>query len=76
MKRITWATELGKQAVANGVEYITASGQLAKVGVRKEVVLSASTFRNPLILEASGVGNPRSVCPFRRPPRDYTDLEY
>ncbi|KAF2177137.1 GMC oxidoreductase [Zopfia rhizophila CBS 207.26] len=59
VKRITWADGPGREAVANGFEYVSPSGELVKVGARKEVVLSASAYGNPLILEASGVGNPK-----------------
>lgn len=59
VKRITWADGAGREAVASGLEYVDASGKLVKVGARKEVVLSTSAYRNPLILESSGVGNPR-----------------
>ncbi|KAF2678706.1 GMC oxidoreductase [Lentithecium fluviatile CBS 122367] len=59
VKRITWADAPGRTAVANGFEYVTPSGELVKIGARKEVVLSASAYRNPLILEGSGVGNPK-----------------
>lgn len=59
VKRITWADGPGGLAVANGFEYVNPSGKLVKVGARKEVVLSASAYRNPLILESSGVGNPQ-----------------
>ncbi|KAF2258401.1 glucose oxidase [Lojkania enalia] len=59
VKRITWASGSGKQAVATGFEYVSPSGAIIKVGARKEVVISASAYRSPLILEASGVGNPK-----------------
>ncbi|GAB1314581.1 Glucose oxidase [Madurella fahalii] len=59
VKRITWANRRGREAVADGFEYVDPAGKLVKIGARREVILSASAFRNPLILEASGVGNPR-----------------
>ncbi len=61
VKRITWANSTGAAAVADGFEYIDPSGNLVQVGARKEVILSASAYRNPLILESSGVGNPQYV---------------
>lgn len=59
VQRITWGRNRGRDAVADGFEYTDASGKLVKVRARKEVILSASAYRSPLILEASGVGNPR-----------------
>ncbi|KAI0405350.1 GMC oxidoreductase [Xylaria palmicola] len=60
VKRITWANSSGphKASVADGVEYVTPNGNLAKLGAAKEVILSAGALRSPLILESSGVGNP------------------
>lgn len=58
VKRITWAEGRGL-AQANGFEYVDPTGDLVGVGARKEVILSASAYRNPLILEGSGVGNPK-----------------
>lgn len=58
VKRIVWKNGNGKDAVADGVEYFDPSGKLVTIQVKKDVILSASAFRNPLILEASGVGNP------------------
>lgn len=59
VKRITWANRRGREAVADGFEYVNPAGKLVKIRARKEVILSASAYRSPLILEASGVGNPR-----------------
>ncbi|KXX73018.1 Glucose oxidase [Madurella mycetomatis] len=59
VKRITWANSRGKEAVADGFEYVNPAGKLVKIRARKEVILSASAYRSPLILESSGVGNPR-----------------
>lgn len=59
VKRITWGKDAGPLAVADGFEYIGPSGNLLKIRAKKEVVLSASAYRNPLILEGSGIGNPK-----------------
>lgn len=59
VKRITWSGSSRGKALASGFEYISPSGELAKVRARREIILSASAYRNPLILEASGVGNPK-----------------
>lgn len=59
VRRITWTKGNGSEAVADGFEYVDQSGSLVKAGARKEVILSASAYINPLILESSGVGNPR-----------------
>ncbi|OAA51938.1 GMC oxidoreductase [Metarhizium rileyi] len=47
------------EAQATGVEYLGPDGKKTAVQARKEVILSAGALRTPLILEASGVGNPR-----------------
>ena len=48
---------------AKGVEFLTAQGrEMRRMGVRKEVIVSAGAVRSPLVLEASGIGNPRCVC--------------
>ncbi|KAJ4287125.1 hypothetical protein N0V88_007747 [Collariella sp. IMI 366227] len=59
VKRIIWARSRGKDAVADGVEYIDPSGKVIKLGAKREVILSASAYRSPLILEGSGIGNPK-----------------
>lgn len=68
-KRITWAETAearkrkscdgGKRLIANGVEYVTDDGKTEVLGVGKEVVVSAGAARTPLVLEGSGIGNPR-----------------
>jgi choline dehydrogenase len=45
-------------AEAAGVEYITPDKQRRSILADQEVILSAGTFRTPIILERSGVGNP------------------
>lgn len=61
VKKITWADSkaAGRAAVAEGVEYVAPDGKLVSIAVAKEVILSAGALRTPLILESSGVGNPR-----------------
>jgi len=62
VKKITWGRDAWNgEAVADGVEVVGVTGDIVRIGARKEVVLSASAYRNPLILESSGVGNPRYV---------------
>ncbi|KAI0149568.1 glucose oxidase [Xylariaceae sp. FL1272] len=59
--RVTWA-DPGPNSIrpeASGVEYLTFNNELRTVLASREVILSAGTFRTPLILERSGVGNPR-----------------
>ncbi|KAJ2965402.1 hypothetical protein NUW58_g10890 [Xylaria curta] len=60
--RVVWSTDkgigAGVHAEASGVEYITPNKQRRTILASREVVLSAGTFRTPLILERSGVGNP------------------
>ena len=66
VKRITWAkdkrcksSKTGCLVVADGVEYLTEDGESRIIKAKKEVVVSAGTFRTPLVLEGSGIGNPR-----------------
>ena len=66
VKRITWAPEKCKGSpcndnllVADGVEFLTSDGVVDVVTASKEVVISAGTVRTPLVLESSGIGNPR-----------------
>lgn len=66
-RRITWvsAGEGTKQGTAcrgkraAGIEYIIKGGQAVLLTAKKQVILSAGSLRSPLLLEASGVGNPR-----------------
>ncbi|KAI1359865.1 glucose oxidase [Xylaria arbuscula] len=44
---------------ASGVKYTTPDNEVRIALVSREVILSAGTFRTPLILERSGIGNPR-----------------
>ncbi|KZV86724.1 alcohol oxidase [Exidia glandulosa HHB12029] len=56
--RILWKdTAKGKDAVADGVEYIDLQGKVHTVSVNHEVIVSAGTLGSPKVLELSGVGN-------------------
>ncbi|KAK2597421.1 hypothetical protein QQS21_005969 [Conoideocrella luteorostrata] len=44
---------------AAGVEYIAPDGRVETIQAKKEVILAAGALRTPVILEHSGVGNPR-----------------
>lgn len=65
VKRIAWASGKGKKGalIAKGVEMLTDDGKSTIVSARKEVIVSAGALRTPLVLEASGVGNPTYVDP-------------
>lgn len=59
--RIVWDEKSkAKLAVAKGVTF-SANGTTTTIFAKKEVILSAGALRSPLILEHSGVGNPRQV---------------
>jgi choline dehydrogenase len=67
-KRLTWATSKRKCAkkndncvVADGVEYLDVDGKSHFIEVKREAIICAGAVRTPLILESSGIGNPRSV---------------
>lgn len=62
VKRITFKSgTTGNKLVASGFEYTDHQGKLASVTAKREVILSTGTLVSPLILEASGIGNPRCV---------------
>ena len=56
---LTWKDTKAKDPVASGVEYYTADQKKVSVKAKKEVIISAGSYRTPLILERSGVGNPK-----------------
>ena len=64
-KRIIWKQKCKRSPprsaglVASGVEYLTQDGRAEVVEANREVVVSAGAVRTPLLLEGSGVGNPR-----------------
>ncbi|KAL7799936.1 glucose oxidase [Trichoderma ceciliae] len=59
VSKILWKTGKVKTPEASGVEYLPPDGQLTRLTARKEVIVSAGALRTPLILELSGIGNPR-----------------
>ena len=60
VQRVTWADHSrDEKVVAEGLEYVTPGGETVVIKAEKEVILSAGALRTPLILESSGVGNPR-----------------
>lgn len=61
--RILWKRSCKGGATAVGVEYLDATGSIARLHAKKEVILSAGALRTPLILERSGVGNPKLLKP-------------
>lgn len=58
VSRIIWHDCNDESLRASGVEYIELSGEISQVGIAKEVIVSAGALRSPLVLEASGIGNP------------------
>jgi choline dehydrogenase len=60
VKRVTWAPDKHNNLlVANGVEFLTDDGGSTLLSATKEVIISAGSVRTPLVLESSGIGNPR-----------------
>ncbi|KAK3293787.1 glucose oxidase [Chaetomium fimeti] len=61
VKRITWAAGKSEAGllVADGVEVVTDDGESTVLRAKKEIVVSAGALRTPLVLEGSGIGNPR-----------------
>lgn len=62
-KRLEWESRSPQTCrellVASGVEYWDDSNKLVTLHARREVILSAGSFRSPGILEGSGIGNPQ-----------------
>lgn len=57
--RILWTEDdADGSAVASGVEFVHASGEIGTASASGEVILSAGSIRSPALLENSGVGNP------------------
>lgn len=58
--QLTWDMQHeGEGKTASGVEFLDLRNDSISIEVGKEVILSAGSLRTPLILEASGVGNPQ-----------------
>lgn len=58
-QRLTWSNNNSSGAFANGIIFTDKSGIEQRLLATKEVILSAGSLRSPLLLELSGVGNPR-----------------
>ena len=58
VSRIIWESGC-EMPTAGGVEYIDPAGETRTLAANKEVILSAGALRTPLVLEMSGIGNPR-----------------
>ena len=56
--KIVWNSTEGAP-VAGGVQVAAADGTVSIIYASKEVIVSAGSLRSPIILELSGVGNPR-----------------
>lgn len=57
---IEWDNEAtGDLEKATGVRYLDDNNQTVTIGADKEVILSSGALRTPLLLEMSGIGNPR-----------------
>ena len=57
--KILWATSTGTNATASGVQVTKADGTVMTISARKEVILAAGALKTPLLLEVSGIGNPK-----------------
>ncbi|POR32010.1 Glucose oxidase [Tolypocladium paradoxum] len=58
--RVVWAPGRDTRGPqASGVEYTTPTNERQTVNATREVIISAGALRTPLILERSGIGNPR-----------------
>lgn len=66
VRRILWSPRDRKKRIeslliAKSVEFVAVNGAMQRIEVNKEVIVSAGGVRSPLVLEASGIGNPRFV---------------
>jgi choline dehydrogenase-like flavoprotein len=55
--KVTWKSD-GGDPTADGVEITASNGTVSIIKARREVIISAGSYRSPTILENSGVGNP------------------
>ncbi|KAI0546091.1 GMC oxidoreductase [Xylaria curta] len=62
VKRITFNDSAGSELVATGFEYTDDQGNLVYITAEREVILSTGTLVSPVILESSGIGNPRVLA--------------
>lgn len=49
-------------AIAQGVEVLTSDGEQETIYARREVILSTGTYRTPVLLESSGIGNSKILA--------------
>lgn len=59
VKTIVFGDSTNGELVATGLEYMDEKGETQTVTAKREVIVSTGTYVSPLILEASGIGNPR-----------------
>lgn len=59
-ERMTWESKSHtEKPFATGVTFTNSTGGQNTILATKEIILSAGSLRSPLILEQSGIGNPR-----------------
>jgi choline dehydrogenase len=59
VQRLLFRDGSESKLIASGVEYTDIQGKLKCLTANKEVIISSGTYGSPVILEASGIGNPR-----------------
>ncbi|CAN8104623.1 unnamed protein product [Discula destructiva] len=62
VRKITWSNKKGQLKTATGVQYLDAEGKLTVLAAAKEVILATGAYKTPLLLELSGVGNPKILA--------------
>jgi choline dehydrogenase len=60
--QILFGERAADKLIATGVEYTNEEGHPTSISAKKEVVISAGAYISPVLLEASGIGNPNILA--------------
>ncbi|KAJ9617000.1 hypothetical protein H2200_000721 [Cladophialophora chaetospira] len=67
--RIVWSQQNAPDGsvVASAAEIISPTGKTSNITAKREIILSAGAIRSPVILEYSGIGNPKILKTYSIP---------